>query len=247
MGKEDLKETYHAVRERIGEAAARGGRKAEDVAVVAVTKYTELDRVRALIDLGHADFGENQGQQLAQRVPQIEEFAARKRQLGGESAAERIRWHMVGHLQRNKVKQVVPLVDLVHSVDSLRLIEELHNYGAKIDSEVDIRLQVNISGETSKSGVLPPAVIPLIEQIDLMMHLRLRGLMTMAPQADNPEDIRPVFRRCRELFEECAQLEASGPDFNLLSMGMSGDYEVAVEEGANVVRLGRALFGERDA
>jgi pyridoxal phosphate enzyme (YggS family) len=153
---------------------------------------------------------------------------------------------MIGHLQRNKVKQVVPLVHLVHSVDSLRLAEELHGYGAKHDLDIDVLLQVNVSGEASKSGIVPPAVIHLLEQIDSMMHLRCRGLMTMAPHHEGPEACRTVFRRLRELFDEARDCEWVDDRFNVLSMGMSNDYEVAIEEGSNVVRVGRSLFGESD-
>ena len=171
------------------------------------------------------------------------------------------RWHMIGHLQRNKVKVVVPLVNLIHGVDSLRLAEELHAYGARLaarndprlgrtgaasgdDCVIDILLQVNASGEESKFGVAPPAVLHLAEQIDSMLHLRLRGLMTMAPYRENPEASRPVFARVADLFEELRSARRSGQHINILSMGMSHDFVVAVEEGANLVRIGRAIFGE---
>ncbi len=244
-----LKEAYRAVQDRIAEAALRSGRNADDVVMVAVTKYAAMDQVRQLADLGHMDFGESQAQQMQQRVPQLEEYLGRKKTLGNasskdDSAPERARWHMIGHLQRNKVKHVVPLVNLIHSVDSLRLAEELHGYGAKNDLDIDVLLQVNVSGETTKSGVLAPAVVHLLEQIDSMMHLRCRGLMTMAPHHEDPKDCRPVFARLRELFEDCKTSEWTDDSFNILSMGMTNDYEVAVEEGANVVRVGRALFGD---
>ncbi|MEM7577602.1 MAG: YggS family pyridoxal phosphate-dependent enzyme [Planctomycetota bacterium] len=243
-----LRAAYDALQKRIGEAAAKSGRTADQIVLVAVTKYAAMDQVRQLADLGHMDFGENQVQQIQQRVPQLEEYLARKRSLGSSTRADtppdRVRWHMIGHLQRNKVKQVVPLVNLVHSVDSLRLAEELHGFGAKQDVDIDCLLQINVSGETSKGGIAPPAVIHLLEQIDSMMHLRCRGLMTMAPHFDNPEECRPVFVRLRELFEEAKESEWVDDSFNVLSMGMSNDYEVAIEEGANLVRVGRGLFGE---
>ncbi|BAM05116.1 YggS family pyridoxal phosphate-dependent enzyme [Phycisphaera mikurensis] len=248
----DLAESYAAVMGRVGAAAERSGRRAEDVLVVAVSKYAELDQLRTLVDLGHVDFGENQVQQLAQRAPQLSEYLARHRAMRGASssgsiAPERIRWHMVGHLQRNKVKQCVPHVQLIHSVDSLRLAEELHNHGAKHDADTDVLLQVNVSGEGTKNGVAPAAVVHLLEQIDTMMHLRCRGLMTMAPHHENPEDCRAVFARTRELFEDCRGSRYAGDRFNILSMGMSNDFEVAIEEGANLVRVGSALFGTADA
>lgn len=249
-----LRDAYRRVKDRIAAAAEKSGRRAGDVALIAVTKYATPDQIRTLVEMGHADLGESKVQQLQHRVPQIQEFLSRKKTLAGAAPRglgdapppDRVRWHMVGHLQRNKVKQVVPLVHLIHSVDSLRLAEELHNYGARIDATIDILLQVNVSGETTKSGVSAPAVVHLAEQIDTMMHLRLRGLMTMAPYAENPEEVRGVFARTAELYQDIRTDKVAGPDFNILSMGMSHDFEVAIEEGANVVRIGSALFGERD-
>jgi len=244
-----LKEAYRRVTDRLNEATVRSGRKEGDVVMVAVTKNAPVDQIQHLLELGHSDLGENRVQQLEQRVHQIDEFIGRPQTLAGavpKSKAlmpENVRWHMIGHLQRNKVKQTVPLVSLIHSVDSLRLAEELHNYAARHDLSIDILLQVNASGEAQKTGVAAPAAIHLAEQIDTMMHLRLRGLMTMAPLSDNPEDARPTFARTTEIFDDIQKAKVTGPSFNVLSMGMSGDFEVAIEEGANVVRIGSALFG----
>ena len=249
----DLKDAYDQVCERIASAAERGGRKAEDVVLVAVTKYATVDQIQKTLELGVMDFGESRGQNLAQRVAQIDEFIQRRSQLAAAAprskqlVPEQVRWHMIGHLQRNKVKQVVPLVSLVHSVDSLRLAEELHNYASRQDLTIDILMQVNTAGEAQKFGVAAPAAIHLAEQIDTMMHLRLRGLMTMAPYSEEPEDARPVFARTREIFEDIAKSGYVDNAFNVLSMGMSGDFEVAIEEGANVIRIGSALYGPKPA
>ena len=246
----DLAQAYAAVRDRIGEAAARAGRRAQDVALVAVTKSATPDQIRALVELGQVDLGESRAQQITQRVAQLEEYLSRRRRMGQavERTAgvmpDRVRWHMVGHLQRNKVKQVVPVVDLVHSVDSLRLAEELHNFAARTERVVDVLVQVNASGEAGKHGISPPAVAHFVEQLDTMVYLRARGLMTMAPYSDNPEDARPTFARAAELFEDVRTQGLGGREFNILSMGMSNDFEIAIEQGANVVRVGRALFGE---
>ncbi len=244
-----LDERYRIVRDRIGEAAERSGRSAKDVLLVAVTKNAEPDDIRRLMELGHEDFGENRVQHLAQRAAMSDEWVERVRVLpetdgAGLRADQLIRWHMIGHLQRNKARKVVDLVRLVHSVDSLRLAEELQALLRKSDRRLDVLLQVNISGEDSKHGCLTPAVPAMVEQIESMYSLRLRGLMTMAPHSDDPEDARPHFRRCRELFEEIRRDGAGDGAFNLLSMGMSGDYTVAIEEGANIVRVGSALFRE---
>jgi len=262
-----LTDRYTEVKQRIDDALARSGRRGERVLLVAVTKYAEPEQIRALVDLGHRDLGENRVQNLLQRVAMLDEHMARRRVLGRTLAArtaddqldahaapsgdEAIRWHLIGHLQRNKAKKAVELCRLVHTVDSLRLAEELHTIaGHKIpgkgDQPIDLLVQVNVAGESQKSGCLLPAARALCEQIDTMVGLRVRGLMTMAPYSDNPEDARPHFARLRELFEDIRKTGVGDGKFNLLSMGMSGDYEVAIEEGANIVRVGSALFGPRD-
>lgn len=251
-GPGQIREAYQRVKQRIAEAAHRSGRKGEDIAVVAVTKHATPDQIRAIVELGQMDLGENRAQQLQQRVAMLDEYLQRRRTLGAATTRgkgelpDRVRWHMIGHMQRNKVKQVVPLINLIHSVDSLRLCEELHTFGSRLNEPIDILLQVNASGEPSKYGVALPAAIHLAEQIDSMVNLRLRGLMTMAPQFENPEDARPTFTRTTELFAEIHKAGIGGNAFRILSMGMSNDFEIAIEEGANLVRLGRILFGEGD-
>lgn len=258
---ETLETRYEIVRERIAEAAQRSGRTAKDVMLVAVTKNAEPEDIRRLMALGHEDFGENRVQQLGQRAAMSDEWLERVRVLreteggrhgsGGEGSGLRadqlVRWHMIGHLQRNKARKIVDLVRLVHSVDSLRLAEELQTLLRKTDRRLDVLLQVNISAEDSKHGCLTPAVPAMVEQIESMYSIRLRGLMTMAPQSADPEQSRHHFRRCRELYEEVKAAGAGDGAFNMLSMGMSGDYEIAIEEGSNVVRVGSALFSGGNA
>ncbi|HYE03789.1 MAG TPA: YggS family pyridoxal phosphate-dependent enzyme [Phycisphaerales bacterium] len=250
-----LSASYAEVRARIAEAAARAGRSAGDILLVAVTKYAEPDQVRELVQLGHADFGESRVTQLLQRAALIEEWLARQRVMPGAALARgsapsggaarpTIRWHMIGHLQRNKVKKALEAVRLVHSVDSLRLAEEIQTAAARREAPVDVLLQVNASGERSKFGCAIPAALHLAEQIDTMVQVRLRGLMTMAPLSDNPEHARATFARCREVFEEIREAGIAAGHFDILSMGMSNDFQVAIEEGANLVRVGTAIFGE---
>ncbi|MEX0654693.1 MAG: YggS family pyridoxal phosphate-dependent enzyme [Phycisphaeraceae bacterium] len=254
-GTSPLRDAYRKVCDRIATAAERCGRRAKDVHLVAVTKNATPDQIRGIVELGQIDLGESRVQHLGQRVAQLDEFLGRRKTLGGvvtpkagdPAMPEQVRWHMIGHLQRNKVKQVVPLVKLVHSVDSLRLAEELHNYAARAETVVDVLVQVNASGETAKHGITSPAVPHIVDQIETMLHLRCRGLMTMAPYSENPEDSRATFARTAEIFNEIRGEKVGRDDFNILSMGMSNDFEIAIEEGANIVRIGRALFGDAEA
>jgi pyridoxal phosphate enzyme (YggS family) len=245
-GEPTLKQRYETVRGRITDAAIRSGRRPEDIVMTAVTKYASIDQIRELIELGHTDFAENRVQALVQRVGQIEEFLQRHRQLHSArhvNLPARLRWHMIGHLQRNKVRKVLELVRLIHSVDSLRLAEEIQVVSARREEPVEVLVQVNVSGEKSKYGVAPAAASHLVEQIDTMMCIRPRGLMTMAPVTEDPEQVRPVFERCRELLEDIRSRGLGGAHFDILSMGMTSDFEVAIECGANVVRVGSAIFG----
>jgi pyridoxal phosphate enzyme (YggS family) len=245
-GQAALRERYEAVRERIAAAAARSGRRPNDVLLVVVTKLASIDQIRELLELGHVDFGENRVQALVHRAAQIEEFVERHRELSGSKVVnipEKLRWHMVGHLQRNKVRKVLNLVRLIHSVDSLRLAEEIQVAAARHDEPVEVLIQVNTSGEKTKSGVAPAAARHLIEQIDTMMNLRPRGLMCIAPFVEEPELARPAFERCRDLFDDIRRIGAGGEQFDILSMGMTNDFEVAIDCGANIVRIGTAVFG----
>lgn len=251
---DSLAERYAIVRERVANAARKSGRRAEDVILVAVTKYADPEQIREILALGHRDLGENRVQQLVQRAAMVEDYLERlavlptSKHSAGEKkhavAAEGVRWHMIGHLQRNKARKVADIARLVHSVDSLRVAEELQAVALKRDQVIDVLVQVNCSGEESKFGCPIPAAIPLAEQISTMINVRVRGLMTMAAYSDTPEDARPTFARCRELFDEMLAKKVVEGQFNLLSMGMSGDYEVAISEGANIVRVGSHIFGE---
>ena len=247
-----MKDAYRRVMDRVAAAAQRSGRRAEDVIVVAVTKSAGPDQMRQLVELGHGDLGESRVQQLSQRVALIGEFLARHRTLGRagvrgpQTVPARVRWHMVGHLQRNKVRQLLPLVQLIHSVDSLRLAEEIHTSAVRMDRVADVLLQVNASTDPSKFGVAAPAVQHLAEQIDTMVSLRLRGIMTMAPLESEPDAIRACFGRAAEIFSDIRDAGIGGQHFTVLSMGMTNDFEIAIEHGANVVRIGRAIFGESE-
>lgn len=269
---EALSTRYNEVCERVAAAAKKSGRSAGEIILVAVTKYAVPEQIKGLLALGHRDFGENTAQVLIQHAAIVDEFFTRQsihlttRKVRSMEAAESlfansmmelkpitsqpgsregIRWHMIGHVQRNKAKKVAEISRLIHSVDSLRLAEELQAIAIKRDQPIDVLLQVNCSGEPQKFGCPPAAAIPLAEQISSMINIRVRGLMTLAAQSATAEEARPCFGRCRELFEEMAKLRlGENVPFNILSMGMSGDYEVAIAEGANIVRVGSAIFGD---
>lgn len=268
-----LDERYAAVRDRVARAAAKSGRRADDIILVAVTKFAEPEQIRRLIEFGHRDFGENRVQQMIQRAAMVEEHLTRLRVLPqtlgrvgstqagrsllelersavptiGSGGKEPVRWHMIGHLQRNKARKACEVARLIHSVDSLRLAEELQTIALRREKPLDILVEVNCSGESSKQGCPVPAAGPLAEQIETMINVRVRGLMTMAAPAANPEETRATFARCYELFDEIKKTGVGEGAFNLLSMGMSGDFEVAIEEGANIVRVGSAIFGEHES
>lgn len=218
--------------------------------LVAVTKFAQPEQIRQLIELGHADFAENRVQNLAKRVAAIDEFLQRHHTLTSSRNVripDRVRWHMIGHLQRNKVKKVADLVALIHSVDTLRLAEEIQDAAVKLDHPVDVLVQINASHEPSKFGCAIPAAQHLAETIDTMVGLRLRGIMTMAPLTDDLEKVRATFERSQNVFAEIRAAGVGGKSFNILSMGMSNDFQTAIQYGANVVRIGTAIFGRKSS
>ncbi len=227
---DELVERIRQVRLRVAEAATRSGRSADDVTIIAVTKTVPIERIALAYELGLKVFGENRVQEARAKV------AALPYPL--------IHWHLIGHLQTNKVARAVELFDLIHSVDSLHLAEALERSAAKRERTVSVLLQVNVSGEASKEGVSPAELPELAEGARRLPHLRVQGLMTIAPETDQPEEVRPVFRRLRELRDDLRERFPHG-SWDALSMGMSNDFLVAIEEGATMVRIGRAIFGER--
>jgi len=223
-----IRESLPQVRERISRALERSGRS-DPVSIVAVTKGHPVAAVRAAVEAGLFDCGENR----------VAELASKRAELG-----DLARWHLIGHLQRNKVRQALPLFRLLHSLDSLRLAREVSKEAERAGMEIRALVQVNASGEGTKGGFEVSAGTKAITEVASLPKLRIEGLMTMAPLTEDEEVLRATFRRTRALFEECAR-SVSGFDPRFLSMGMSNDFEIAVEEGANLVRLGTILFGER--
>ena len=243
-----LAEKLLEVQDRIAAAAVKSRREASDVTLVAVTKSAAPEQIREILTLGVADLGESRVQVLTQRAGQINEFFQRRLAHGdAENMPDRLRWHMIGHLQRNKIKAVLPLVHMIHSIDSLRLAEELDAYCAKMNRKLPVLLQVNTSEEPQKSGVAVGASVHLAEQIDSMPNLQLSGLMAMAPLDENPDRVRVAFSRAKEIFEEMRWHKIGGTSLKHLSMGMSHDFEMAIEEGSTMVRVGSLLFGGKPA
>lgn len=224
---ERLRENLGLVHGRIAAACERSGRDPAGVRIVAVTKYAEWPWVEALTGLGVTTLGESRPQQLIER-----------------SALMRcpVEWHLIGHLQRNKVRGVLPITELIHSVDSQRLLERIEQVADELALRPPVLLQVNVSGEASKDGLSPEELRRVVRGCDALSRVRITGLMTMAPFSDDPESARPVFRGLRELRDELRTIAPPNVMLDQLSMGMSNDFDVAVEEGATLVRLGSVLF-----
>ena len=235
-----IAERIERIKENIASACARSNRDPADVKLVVVTKSADFERVKQIIRLGFTELAENRVQQLKKVTAQTDEFLAGANT--NHNLPKKIKWHMIGHLQRNKVRQVLPVVSLIHSVDTLRLAEEINASAPKMNVHPKVLLQVNISNEPQKYGVPIGAATHLAEQIETLPNLKLVGLMTMAPLTHNKEVIRSCFVRARELFVEMKGEKIVGPKFTQLSMGMSSDYEIAVEEGATILRIGSAIF-----
>ena len=230
------------VQQRIQAAAARARRDPKDITLVAVSKYAEMEQIQRLITAGQRVFGESRVQHLQSRDQEVRDWLTETLADGAEIAAQ-IQWHMIGHLQRNKAAMALDICSMIQSVDSLRLAEHLNELGGRREKAVKILMEVNTTGEETKNGVPLPAAIHMAEQFETLAHLQLVGLMTMARQTANPEDARQSFGTLRELFDELRFRDICGPHFQHLSMGMSGDFEIAIEEGSTLVRIGSAIFG----
>ena len=224
----DLAAIFNTVRERIQAACARAGRDPASVTLVAVSKGQPPEIVRAAADVGQIVFGESRVQEARAKI---------------EQCPGHLRWHMVGHLQSNKCREAVALFEMIESVDSVSLAQELNKWAEKEARTLPILLEVNVAGEVTKFGLTPEQLPAALAQINALPKIEIHGLMTIAPWTPEPDKVRPIFRKLRELKVQCEQtLGASLPH---LSMGMTGDFEAAIEEGATIVRVGTALFGPR--
>ena len=225
-----IKEHLTEVKERIEQACIRSGRNPGEVTLIAVSKTKPVPMLEEAYAAGARDFGENKVQEIAAKKPEL---------------PEDIRWHMIGHLQRNKVGQVLGKAVLIHSVDSLRLARQIETDAAKAGLDVDILLEVNVAKEESKYGFMLEEVEDAIMTIKDFPHVHIKGLMTIAPFVENPEENRGIFKKLFEFAVDIDKKNIDNVTMGVLSMGMTGDYEVAVEEGATMVRVGTGIFGVR--
>lgn len=226
-----ITENLEQVRKNIDEACRMAGRDPKEVTLIAVSKTKPVSMLKEAYDAGARCFGENKVQEIMDKHPQL---------------PEDIQWHMIGHLQRNKVKYIVDKVSMIHSVDSLRLAQTIEQEAAKHNVCVPVLLEVNVAQEESKFGLKMDEVLPLIDTIADFHHIKVQGLMTIAPYVENAEDNRDFFRQLKKLSVDIEAKNINNVSMSVLSMGMTGDYQVAVQEGATMVRVGTGIFGERN-
>lgn len=218
------------IEKNIMKACENSGRKREEITLIAVSKTKPVSMLEEVYNTGIRDFGENKVQELCDKY---------------DCLPKDIKWHMIGHLQTNKVKYLMDKSYLIHSVDSLRLANEIEKQASKCDKTVEILIEVNIAEEESKFGLFKDEVISLVREIATLPHLRIKGLMTIAPYVEDPEENRQYFRQIKQLSVDINNQNIDNVSMNILSMGMSGDYMVAIEEGATMIRVGTSIFGER--
>ena len=231
MGEKSVVQNLQDVEARVAAACRRAGRAREDVTLIAVSKTKPVDMLEEVYEAGTRDFGENKVQEMMDKY---------------EILPKDIRWHMIGHLQRNKVKYLIGKTKLIHSVDSLRLAQEISRQSVKHGVTTDILIEVNVAGEESKFGTGCEEAVELVEAAALLQGIRVLGLMTIAPYVDDPEDNRLYFKELKKLSVDIARKNIDNVRVDILSMGMTGDFEVAIEEGATHVRVGTGIFGERN-
>lgn len=228
---ETIKNNLEKINEKIKKAALKVNRNPEDIKLVAVTKTATIEQIKEAISAGVKIIGENKVQE-----------AKEKYQVLSADIAD-IGWHLVGHLQTNKVKYAIEIFDLIHSVDSIKLAEEIDKRSLQFGMVTNILVEVNVSGEETKYGIRPEEVEPFLKEISEFSRIKVRGLMTIAPIAEDKEEVRPYFRKLKELSEKIENKNIENVKMDYLSMGMTDDFEVAIEEGANMVRIGRGIFG----
>nr|WP_312212823.1 YggS family pyridoxal phosphate-dependent enzyme [Clostridioides sp.] len=229
---ESIKENLFEIRKSIKEAAEKAGRLEEDVTLLAVTKTVEIDAIEEAVANGVTEAGENKPQELVRKFDVI---------------GDKVNWHLIGSLQTNKVKYIIDKVDMIHSLDRISLAKEIQKQAEKQDRTIKCLVQVNISKEESKHGIYREDVVDFVKEVSInFKNIKIEGMMTMAPFTENEDDVRSVFKGLKELSNEIKNLNIPNVNMDVLSMGMSHDYKIAIEEGATIVRVGTSIFGKRD-
>lgn len=226
-----IKENILSVKDRIKSACIRSNRDCNDVTLIAVSKTVEVNRIKEAIESGINIFGENKVQEILDKHNEL---------------PDNIIWHMIGHLQSNKVRYLVDKVSMIHSVDSVKLVEEINKKFEKKGRIIDILVEINIGKETNKSGINPEDIMKFLSEINKYPNIKICGLMTVAPAFNDNEKVRPFFRRMKDIFEEIKAINMENVNMKYLSMGMTNDFETAIEEGSNMIRIGSGIFGLRN-
>ncbi|NMB44064.1 MAG: YggS family pyridoxal phosphate-dependent enzyme [Clostridiales bacterium] len=228
-------ENIKDIEENILKACKKAGRNRDEITLIAVSKTQTIDKIEEVLETGILNLGENKVQELVSKIEAL-----------NQDKHKNIKWHMIGHLQRNKVKYIVDKVALIHSVDSVRLAKQIEKEAKKCDVEVDVLIEVNIANDPNKFGFKEDEVYSAILEIAKLKHINIKGLMTIAPYVEDPEDNRVYFSKMKQLSVDIDAKNIDNVSMETLSMGMTGDYRVAIEEGATMVRIGTAIFGERN-
>ena len=227
-----IKDNIDDILKRVGNACKKAGRNPGDITVVAVSKTVDYQRAKEAVEAGINNLGENRVQELVKKYEDMKDTDAK--------------WHMIGHLQKNKVKYIIDKTVLIHSVESLELAEEINKRAEKNNLIADILIELNIGEEESKFGITEERVYDFINSMDKFDNIRVLGLMTVAPFCENPEDVRWVFKKMKNIYDKVSTMKLQNVQMKYLSMGMTNDFEIAIEEGSNIIRIGTAIFGARN-
>lgn len=226
-----IKENIDGILSRIAKACERSGRNPEDITLIAVSKTVDADKARKAVESGIINLGENRVQELVDKYEKLSDIE--------------VKWHMIGHLQKNKVKYIIDKVELIHSVESIELASEINKRALKNNLKANVLVELNIGEEESKFGISEENVYDFVKSLEQFENINVLGLMTVAPYTEDPEEIRWVFKKMKVIFDKISSMNIKNSNMKFLSMGMTNDFEIAIEEGANIIRIGTALFGAR--
>ncbi len=232
----DIKENIDNIFKKVQLAAEKSGRKLEDITLIAVSKTVDWEKAKEAVEAGVNNLGENRVQEITNKYEQFDDL----------NLNDNVNWHMIGHLQKNKVKYIIDKVNLIHSVENLELANEINKRAAQHNLISNVLIELNIGEEESKFGISDENVIEFVKSLEQFENIKVLGLMTVAPYAENPEDIRWVFKKMKEIYNNISNINLRNTEMKYLSMGMTNDFEIAIEEGSNIVRIGTAIFGARD-